>query len=277
MVCLYLLGASLGPKVQQTVSVRLARREDIPGIQSANLKTLPENYATHFYRQHMMNWPQLAFVAEATTVEDNGEYSALESVHENEGEKTVLVGRDYGIAKQPERQVVGYVLGRMDTAAPRWPSDLRYTRQGHITSLAVLPSYRRHGLAGDLMRSVQRAMVESHQAESASLHVRVSNAAALKLYGQSLGYEVKETIPSYYADGEDGYLMRNDLTTLDVVSAATPPEPAAVTVDHPADHPVNRPVEKRPEWSSTWVPSGLTSVHEAQHEPEVAQVAAGGR
>eukprot|EP00614_Pseudopedinella_elastica_P015079 CAMPEP_0172583994 /NCGR_PEP_ID=MMETSP1068-20121228/3561_1 /TAXON_ID=35684 /ORGANISM="Pseudopedinella elastica, Strain CCMP716" /LENGTH=291 /DNA_ID=CAMNT_0013378003 /DNA_START=94 /DNA_END=969 /DNA_ORIENTATION=+ len=276
MVCLYLLGAShIGPKVQQTVSVRLARREDIPGIQAANLKTLPENYATPFYSQHMINWPQLAFVAEATPVEDakeDGEYSEGEYSTLNDGgavKKTVDVGREYPISRYTPRrpQVVGYVLGRMETAPLRWPSDVRYTRQGHITSLAVLPSHRRHGLAGDLMRSVQDAMVEAHDAESASLHVRVSNEAALKLYHKSLGYEVKETIPAYYADGEDAYLMRNDLTKL-ASSSQAELNSELLAAEREAN-----------EWSGrprTWVPRGVNSISEDRSEPQVAQAATAG-
>ena len=32
--------------------------------QNCNLKTLPENYDTPFYVQHLLNWPHLALVAE---------------------------------------------------------------------------------------------------------------------------------------------------------------------------------------------------------------------
>ena len=45
-------------------------------------------------------------------------------------------------------------------------------------------------------------------AEYCSLHVRVSNRAAIGLYNGVLGYEIIETEKAYYADGEDAYDMR---------------------------------------------------------------------
>lgn len=53
---------------------------------------------------------------------------------------------------------------------------------GHITSLAVKRSYRRLGLAQKLMDQTARAMIETFNAKYVSLHVRVSNRAALNLY-----------------------------------------------------------------------------------------------
>lgn len=50
-------------------------------------------------------------------------------------------------------------------------------------------------------------MAESHRASFVSLHVRVSNMAALRLYRDTLGFEVEKVESSYYADGEDAYAM----------------------------------------------------------------------
>lgn len=57
-------------------------------------------------------------------------------------------------------------------------------------------------------------MAESHRAHYVSLHVRVSNTAALRLYRDTLGFEVEKVESKYYADGEDAYAMRHDLTPL---------------------------------------------------------------
>jgi len=78
---------------------------------------------------------------------------------------------------------------------------------GHITSLSVLRSHRKLGLAQKLMVQSQKAMKETFSAEYSSLHVRQSNRAALKLY-LGLGYEVIDIERKYYADGEDAYDMR---------------------------------------------------------------------
>ena len=57
-------------------------------------------------------------------------------------------------------------------------------------------------------------MAETYGASYVSLHVRVSNKAALALYRDTLGFKVIGTEPKYYADGEDAYSMRMDLEHL---------------------------------------------------------------
>lgn len=44
-----------------------------------------------------------------------------------------------------------------------------------------------------------------------SLHVRVSNRAALNLYSKTLQFTTTDVEAKYYADGEDAYAMRKDL------------------------------------------------------------------
>lgn len=57
-------------------------------------------------------------------------------------------------------------------------------------------------------------MAESHRASYVSLHVRMSNTAALRLYRDTLCFEVEKIESKYYADGEDAYAMRLDLQKL---------------------------------------------------------------
>lgn len=61
---------------------------------------------------------------------------------------------------------------------------------------------------------LERAMVETFGAQYVSLHVRVSNIAAKRLYQCTLGFTVEKTEPKYYADGEDAYSMKMDLTSI---------------------------------------------------------------
>lgn len=42
----------------------------------------------------------------------------------------------------------------------------------------------------------------------------MSNIAALKLYRDTLGFEVEKVESKYYADGEDAYSMKMDLNAL---------------------------------------------------------------
>lgn len=108
------------------------------------------------------------------------------------------------VAEDEEGQVVGYVLAKMEEE----PVEVQH---GHITSLAVRRSHRRMGLARKLMDQAARAMAEVYAAQYVSLHVRVSNRAALNLYEKTLMFKRMEVESRYYADGEDAYAMKRDL------------------------------------------------------------------
>ena len=71
----------------------------------------------------------------------------------------------------------------------------------HITSLSVLRTHRRLGLANKLMNFAHDSMELTQEGDYVSLHVRVSNRAALGLYRDRLGYAVSNTEEGYYADG----------------------------------------------------------------------------
>ncbi|CAG9461800.1 unnamed protein product [Pedinophyceae sp. YPF-701] len=108
------------------------------------------------------------------------------------------------VAQDFDGSIVGYVLAKMEEDAE--------VPHGHITSLAVARSHRKLGLASSLMSAAHSAMEESFGAQYCSLHVRVSNTAALHLYEQTLGYHRHGVEAKYYADGEDAHDMRKTLT-----------------------------------------------------------------
>ncbi len=58
-------------------------------------------------------------------------------------------------------------------------------------------------------------MAETFSAKYVSLHVRMSNTAALHLYRETLGFSVDKIESKYYADGEDAYSMRMDLSKIE--------------------------------------------------------------
>ncbi|KAK2812711.1 N-terminal acetyltransferase A complex catalytic subunit ard1 [Arthroderma sp. PD_2] len=159
----------------------------LPAVQTCNITNLPENYFLKYYLYHALSWPQLSFVA---VVRDRSSSSK----------------DPYSPSANPK--VVGYVLAKMEEE----PSD--GLPHGHITSLSVMRTHRRLGIAERLMRMSQRAMAESHKAHYVSLHVRVSNTAALRLYRDTLGFEVEKIESKYYADGENAYAMKMDLTPM---------------------------------------------------------------
>ncbi|KAF4618461.1 hypothetical protein D9613_010176 [Agrocybe pediades] len=155
------------------MNIRLAKVEDLMGMQACNLQNLPENYMMKFWMYHLMTWPQISFVAEDHT------------------------GR-----------IVGYVLAKIDD--PSEDSTNEETH-GHVNSISVLRSYRRLGLAKKLMLLSQEAMASIYKASYVSLHVRKSNKAAIALYRDTLGFEVAKVEVKYYGDGEDALSMRLDL------------------------------------------------------------------
>jgi len=106
------------------------------------------------------------------------------------------------VAEDFDGRIVGYVLAKLEEDETKPPL------HGHITSLAVLRTHRKRGIATALMR---RSQVEIHQvfgAKFVSLHVRKSNRAAFHLYAETLKYEINDIERGYYADGEDAYDMR---------------------------------------------------------------------
>ena len=191
------------------ICLRLARRTDVPALQRCNLATLPENYNAEFYTQHLRTWPDLALVAE----------------HILPGQQNVQ--RSFP-GSQPEPNIVGYVLGKVeDRYLPYDPkteprrdgiktfkdlagNSLKLEPTGHVTSLAVLHDFRRRGLAASLMNQLHSHLEESHGVSQVGLHVRQGNEAATKLY-ESYGYHVDEVLEHYYADGEPAFLMRKSL------------------------------------------------------------------
>mmetsp|Transcript_17911 Transcript_17911/g.37449 ORF Transcript_17911/g.37449 Transcript_17911/m.37449 type:complete len:287 (-) Transcript_17911:318-1178(-) len=239
LLFLYLLRAS-AVNNQNQVCIRLARRDDIAGIQSCNLKTLPENYATPFYVQHLLNWPHLALVAEQYTTVDGGEMASPD-VDLNLPETPHAGPDDIQRAATPKTshgtEIVGYVLGRMDSDIQKVGKQSRMVRRGHITSLAVLPSFRRQGLAQGLMDQVHEQMRTQYDADDSSLHVRVSNTGAKKLYTETLNYDIVNVIDGYYQDGEDAYLMRSNLKSTPADVPTDAPAPASPSVPSSTDVP----------------------------------------
>ena len=108
------------------------------------------------------------------------------------------------VAEDDRGNVVGYVLAKME-------EDTKEPPHGHITSLAVMRSHRKMGLATRLMDQSAQAMAEIYGAEFVSLHVRVSNRAALTLYRDTLAFSQEGIEEKYYADQEDAYAMKKML------------------------------------------------------------------
>lgn len=124
------------------------------------------------------------------------------------------------VAEDAKGKVVGYVLAKMEEDED--------PAHGHITSLSVLRTHRKCGLATKLMTSSHHRMVECFDAHHVALHVRRSNRAAFHLYSETLDYHIRDVEKGYYADGEDAYDMRKTFhKPLDDALATLPPPPAS--------------------------------------------------
>ena len=196
------------------ITIRRAVPDDLFQMQQTNLLCLPENYQMKYYMYHIICWPQLSQVA----VDAKG-------------------------------QIVGYVLAKIDDEENA-PADQEPKRHGHITSLAVLRSHRKLGLATKLMTQAQKSMVEVFDAEYCSLHVRCGNKAAFTLYKDTLQFAIHKVESKYYADGEDAYDMRKQLkatseTAKDApatsIAPAATPAPEAASIASPGPQPIALP------------------------------------
>lgn len=81
--------------------------------------------------------------------------------------------------------------------------------EAHVTTFAVLPAYRRRGIGGLLLSELMRLSGDLGAAV-VTLEVRLSNAAARRLY-QQFGFKPVGVRPRYYTDnGEDALIMTTD-------------------------------------------------------------------
>ena len=82
--------------------------------------------------------------------------------------------------------------------------------EADILTVAVLPAYRRQGIAKEFMRQIEAYAVEK-EASAMMLEVELSNESAIKLY-ESLGYMKISVRMDYYGPGKDAHVMRKELS-----------------------------------------------------------------
>ena len=75
-----------------------------------------------------------------------------------------------------------------------------------ISTLGVLPEFRRQGLGSQLLRTVEEQIPVSR----VRLSVRASNQPALQMY-KSFGYRQHSVWKRYYSDGEDALVLEKTL------------------------------------------------------------------
>jgi [ribosomal protein S18]-alanine N-acetyltransferase len=81
--------------------------------------------------------------------------------------------------------------------------------EADILTVAVLPEYRRQGIAKEFMRQIEQWSTE-RQASAMMLEVEESNESAIELY-KALGYMKISVRMDYYGPGKDAFVMRKEL------------------------------------------------------------------
>ena len=82
-------------------------------------------------------------------------------------------------------------------------------KEGRILLMATRPEHRNRGIGSMLLREFVVRCIRS-DIKAVRLEVRISNEKAIRFYNAH-GFNFISVLPSYYEDGEPGYLMRRVL------------------------------------------------------------------
>ena len=105
-------------------------------------------------------------------------------------------------------QVVGYTMSRLEHGFSDLKK-LRFTKKGHIISVAVIPEYRNIGIGHSLVDRALSALAQLH-VDECYLEVRITNGPAINLY-KKMGLRIEKTLRNYYSDDENAYVMSKKL------------------------------------------------------------------
>ncbi|NJD29172.1 MAG: ribosomal-protein-alanine N-acetyltransferase [Chloroflexi bacterium] len=90
--------------------------------------------------------------------------------------------------------------------------------EAHITTFAVDPEWRRHGIGERLLMALFDVAL-AQRAREATLEVRLSNLPARRLY-EKYGFRPVGVRPRYYSDdGEDALIMTTEALSSDAMQA----------------------------------------------------------
>jgi hypothetical protein len=125
---------------------------DVPSLQRINLVCLPENYNQHCYWFHILRWPTLIRIAEARVPSCCNTTTTSMGTKISESSEWSVVA--YVMAKIADAEEIDGGIQQNGTPAPgasvtagAEPGNTSRPVTGHITSLAVMRSHRRLGLA----------------------------------------------------------------------------------------------------------------------------------
>lgn len=106
------------------------------------------------------------------------------------------------LAKQIELDTSSFLVAEVDGAVVGYMGLQIFSGEGYVTNVAVLPQYRKQGIACELIEAQLK-----NEMDFITLEVRKSNAPAISLYTK-LGFENMGIRPRFYTDPvEDAIIM----------------------------------------------------------------------
>ena len=152
----------------------------------------------------MVARPPLRLKVERMTLDD------VPDVHRIERASFPTPWPDYAFRQELQtNRLAHYLVVRVFDEAVAYGGLWMMVDEAHITTFAVLPQWRRHGVGGRLMVEMMR-LARELGARVVTLEVRLSNAPARSLY-QRFGFRPVGVRPRYYSDnGEDALIMTTE-------------------------------------------------------------------
>jgi [ribosomal protein S18]-alanine N-acetyltransferase len=103
----------------------------------------------------------------------------------------------------------GRILHTRDRVGGFITADLGRTGCGHIITIDVAEAARRGGVGSLLLRSAEERLRKAG-CQEVRLETAVDNVAALAFY-KRLGYFLTKTVPQYYSNGLDAFVLKKEL------------------------------------------------------------------
>jgi ribosomal-protein-alanine N-acetyltransferase len=112
--------------------------------------------------------------------------------------ETLPADGDSGGKAPDDPEIVGFVVANLNRA-----------RAGHIITIDVIPQAQRSGVGSALLRAAEERL-DRHGCKWIRLEAAVDNASALSFYKRH-HFNVVRTIPGYYPNGVDAFVLKKDL------------------------------------------------------------------
>lgn len=134
----------------------------------------------------------------------------VSAVHRIEHASFPMPWPDYAFRQEIQsNRLAHYVVVRAGDETVGYGGLWLMVDEAHITTIAVLPQWRRHGIGGRLMLELMR-VARDLGARLMTLEVRLSNGPARSLY-QRFGFHPVGIRPRYYSDnGEDALILTTE-------------------------------------------------------------------